>query len=298
MLSLNLTENSEETLVRNVFLPFTRGITFAQGLKDDVAFLKSDKKILIKTDSLTEGIHCKIGTAKYKMAHKLLARAISDVASKGGWPIGFTLAIFKPANWGQGEIADFMEGFKVFKIPLIGGDVSNSNNQYFSANITIFANHNGKISTRFNGKAGENIYITGQIGFAFLGFIGVEKFIRNYETPMPKIKLMQNLFSKYKITSSIDVSDGFIKDISSLLNASKIGADINIDFILEKKYQNYAKDMLTFGDDYEIIFTSTNEIKDKGVIQIGTTNKSRILNITGINFQFNSSDVLGYNIFK
>lgn len=290
MLRLNLIENTEEQLINQIFLPLTRNSQFAQKLQDDIAFIQSCKKIIIKTDSLTEGIHLKIGASPFGMGYKLLARCISDIACKGGFPIAFTLSIFKPKNFSVAQMKEFADGLKSFKIPLIGGDISNTPNSFFSANITIFAEHNNKkISARFCAKPSENIYITGKVGLAFLGFIGIEKFIQNYEMPKPDLKLMQKIFSKYNIGASIDISDGFIKDLSSLLCMSKVGAEIEIQKIILKKFTSYTKDMLTFGDDYKVIFTSKEEIKEKGIIKIGKTNASHILTIKDCKVDINNA---------
>lgn len=299
MLRLNLTKNLEESIIQEIFLPLSLGSDFAQELNDDVAFIKQNKKVLIKTDSLTEGVHCKVGTSGYKMGYKLLARCISDIASKGGYPIGFTVAIFKPSSFAKKDLKDFSNGLKHFKIPLIGGDISNTNSKYFSANITIFASFKGrKIPERKNAKVGENIYITGKIGRAFLGFIGKKEFLPNYETPTPNLALMQKIHEEYKVSSAIDVSDGFIKDITSLLNASRVGAEVDASLIIDAKFRRHAKEMLTFGDDYQTIFTSKEDIVESEVIKIGTITKGNQLIIRGVDFDLKSNDQTGYTFAK
>jgi thiamine-monophosphate kinase len=275
MLHFNITKNKEQQFVEKFALPLTLGSPFARNLTDDVALLEG---MICKTDSLCEGIHCKIGTSPEKMGHKLLARALSDVASKGGFPKAFMLSIFKTQATNEGFLAKFLEGTRVFDIPLIGGDVASSLNQNFSANVSVFAKSEGKIPHRDGAKEGDFIYITGKIGRAYLGFLGNEKFIDFYEKPLPKLALMQEICQKHNINASIDISDGFMKDLLTLLVTSNLGAQIDflkIPLIQEK----FAQKMMTFGDDYEIIFTSKEEIHHPEVVKIGFIKKEKLLSI-------------------
>lgn len=283
---INLTKNKEEKFVQDVLLKLTFDSKFAQNLSDDVAFLFSKNKIIISTDSICEGIHFKEGTPAFKVAHKLLARNLSDIASKGAKPLAYMLSIFKPENITNDYLGNFADGLfclaKQFKIPLIGGDIANTKSSFFSANITIYGEVISQIAKRSNAKIGDNIYVTGKLGRAFLGFSGNIKFLEFYETPNPKIKLMQNLFKKYKISSSIDISDGFIKDIQSLLIASEVGAVIEFNKLPIPSNIKFQKELLEFGDDYEIIFTSKEKIKHKDVTKIGKIIKEKRLYMQGI----------------
>jgi thiamine-monophosphate kinase len=167
MLHLKITTNKEQAFVEKNLLPLTLGSPFARNLDDDVAKIDD---LLIKTDSLCEGVHVKFCTSPHKMGHKLLARAFSDIASKGGFPIGFTLSVFKTSKISEAFLHDFVNGMKVFEVPLIGGDIASSLNENFCANVTVVAKQNAQTPHRNGAKEGDFIYITGQIGRAFLGF--------------------------------------------------------------------------------------------------------------------------------
>lgn len=279
MLKLKLGPNKEEVFTQEFCLPLTLGSPFAQSLKDDVAFLKSTKKILVKTDSFVQGVHLKREVPPFKMGHKLMARALSDVLCKGGIPIGFVLAFFKPTNLAKEYMVEFLEGMKSFKVPLIGGDLTSSLSKNISANLTIFAEKTGAIPARNKAKTGDFIYVTGQIGRAFLGFQGLQEFLPFYETPTPNSPLLTRLFAKYKINASIDVSDGFLKDLSTILHASKKGAEVELHKIPTPNHPKYLSEMLTFGDDYEVIFTSKEEILEEGVAKIGVVKTGNTLKI-------------------
>lgn len=288
---LSLTESEEARFIREICLPLTFGSKFSLGLLDDVAFLKSKHKILVTTDSVCEGIHYKSGTSPSKIAHKCLARNLSDIAAKGAKPKGYTLSIAKPSWVDAAFLEQFAKGLmllsKKFKIPLIGGDVSSSKSPTFSANITAYGEYQGEISERKNAKLSDNIYVTGKIGRAYLGFQGVLEFLPFYETPMPQISLMRKIHKKYQINASIDVSDGFLKDLKTLLFASGCGAEIDVESIPvppfeSEKGSEFYENCLNFGDDYEIIFTSKDDIKEPNVAKIGKIVKAKTLTILGL----------------
>ena len=83
--------------------------------------------------------------------------------------------------------------------------------------------------------------------------------------------MLGSKISKY-INSAIDVSDGFYGDLQKMLN-DKLGAmifkdSIPISSILKKILKNNYKsikfsDVLSWGDDYELIFTSFKKNRKK-----------------------------------
>jgi thiamine-monophosphate kinase len=279
----NITQNSEQQFVEKFCVPLSFNAPSARGLNDDVAVLEG---MIIKTDSIAEGVHLKFDVNPKILGRKLYARGLSDIACKGGFPIGYTLAVFT-GNKDKEFLERFLEGFTGFDVPLIGGDACKSLGNYFTANITIFAKPNVIVPHRNGAKEGDFIYMTGKIGRAFLGFLDVAEFLPFYHTPLPKLKLMQQVIKSYNISSSIDVSDGFLKDLMNILSASDFGAEIDLNLIQMPNLPEFTKEMLTFGDDYEVIFTSKDEILMPEVTKIGVITPEKHLkinNLEGINF--------------
>ena len=107
--------------------------------------------------------------------------------------------------------------------------------------------------------------------------------------------MLGSKISKY-INSAIDVSDGFYGDLQKMLN-DKIGAmifkdSIPISSILKKILKDNSKlikfsDILSWGDDYELIFTSFKKNRKK-LLTLAKRNKVKIslvgsiINKTGI----------------
>lgn len=257
--------NKELDLVRKYFKPLSLDSKFALELQDDVAYLESNGRIIISTDSIVEGIHLPIGVEPKYLAHKLLARNLSDIAAKGGKPIAYTLAIIMPKCVDENDISDFASGLGLltnqYGCPLIGGDISKSETDIMIANITIYGEVTDCVPLRKNAKVGDAIYVTGQIGRAFLGFNGEEKFRDFYFVPLPKIESGQKIAQL--ANAMMDISDGLFQDLQRILISSSVGAEVDFeripfpDLASCKKAYNLTN-LITFGDDYELLFTSSN----------------------------------------
>ncbi len=98
---------------------------------------------------------------------------------------------------------------------------------------------------RDSGKIGDNIYISGKLGYGILK--------KYYNRPEPRINLGMAL--RGKAHGAIDISDGLIADLSHILDDSNLGASIYID-----KIPVVHEEALTSGDDYELCFTAPAEL--------------------------------------
>ncbi len=184
----------------------------------------------------------------------------------------------------------------VFGVSLIGGDsVKTKDKLCFS--LTIFGETaKGKSLKRSGAKAGDLIFVSGNIGDAFLGLqLLQEKIIcqnkniyknidkNNYKYlisrhlhPTPRIKLGMDLI-KQNCKSAIDISDGFLADLKHICEASKLDAIVNQDLIPISKAAKFCltqnKDialiqLFSGGDDYELIFTVAKKDRQK-IINLG-----------------------------
>ena len=255
----------EKAIVRELFLPLSLNSNFAIGLQDDCANIFGENDILISTDSMVQGWHLHFDVPWRFFGHKLLARNLSDIASKGGVPIAYTLSIFLPNQYRFSDLEDFASGLHLlteqYNCPLIGGDISFSGSQSFLSNITIYGRKTCKIPYRKSAKSGDKIYVTGKIGLGYLGYLGVKEFEKFYLEPLPQIELGK----KYApiANAMIDVSDGFFKDLKLITpNAEIFEGKIPVP-------QSNIKIDLDFGDDYQLLFTSDCEILTDDVTFVG-----------------------------
>jgi thiamine-monophosphate kinase len=116
------------------------------------------------------------------------------------------------------------------------------------------------IPLRTNAQVGDSVYCSGEIGKAYLGYLGVEEYIKFYEAPMPRLDISQELAKA--ANAMTDISDGLLSEVRNLAIASNVEIEIDynkIPFALP----NMGRDALIFGDDYELLFTSKMDYKLK-----------------------------------
>ncbi len=167
---------------------------------------------------------------------------------------------------------------KKYKIFLCGGDTTFSNKLSFS--ITSIG-YSKNIIYRNKAKLNDDIYVTGNLGNSYIGLqilknkIKLDKknrnyFIKEYYQPNIPITLTKKLL-KFA-SSSIDISDGLIADLEKMINKQNYSYQIKEDKIpisnplskLLKKYKFKKSNLISNGDDYQVLFTAS-------------ANKSRII---------------------
>ena len=285
----------EFEIIKKYFLPLTNQSKQAAGLNDDAAFIdiSPNKELVISKDLIVEDIHFYLRDGGYNIASKLLRANLSDLAASGAKPLYYMLGFSKNKNLQEKFIADFCLGLKdsaaAYKLFLIGGDsVSTADKLFFS--LTIFGEiKKGRRLSRNQAIDGDLIFISGNIGDAFLGLaISQEKItnatnsakkylLKRLYQPTPRIELGINLLTKKLANAAIDISDGLFADLRHICCASKLDAIIYQNQIpLSKTAKSILKtnsnfniaDLASSGDDYELIFTADKKNKDK-IIALG-----------------------------
>ncbi len=253
------------------------------GIGDDCAIvdIPADQQLLVTTDTLHENVHFPASTKARQIGYKSLAVSLSDLASKGAKPkyamLNLSLPGYDPA-W----LAEFSRGFfdlaAQFNIGLIGGDTVRGP---LSIGITAFGIATvSQCPLRSGALPGDAIHVTGTLGDAALGLIAsrlgnslnrkdTEFLQRRLELPQPRVRAGQ-VIARYA-TSSIDLSDGLIADLSHILVASGVGASIDLEKVpLSPVYQHLLTDVgwdyaLAHGDDYELCFTISQDLPESAI---------------------------------
>ncbi len=277
----------EFRLIEKIFKPLTNQNKAAQGLADDAAriALKKDEELVISKDIFVENVHFLFPDGGFKIAAKLLRANLSDLAASGAKPRYYMLGFSKNDRTDEKFLKEFVAGLKSvqdeFGLDLIGGDTIFSEQLFFS--ITIFGTiKKGKALCRNHAQNDDLIFVSGTIGDAFLGLTSLQKKISTDKTaqalqsqhflPTPRIKLSQALLAKNLSKCAIDVSDGLLADLNHISTESKLDAEIYLEEIpfsqpardfLDKNPEIKKLDLLSGGDDYELIFTAKNKDREK-----------------------------------
>jgi thiamine-monophosphate kinase len=270
----------EFELIARIFAPLARGAPGAFDLTDDVALLSppAGHQIVLKTDSMIEGVHFRRDDPPSTVGRKALRRALSDLAAKGADATAYLLALALPQwpdmpwleEFGHGLSLDQME----FGVSLLGGETNATPGPMTITVTAVGIVPEGALIRRKGANPGDMVFVTGTIGDAGAG-LGVlveqaaaspgaasEFLITRYQLPAPRLAFGRLL--KGIATAAIDVSDGLLADLGHIADVSDVRIEIESGAIpLSRPLQNLWGTELdariraaTAGDDYEIAFTA------------------------------------------
>ncbi|WP_462325714.1 thiamine-phosphate kinase [Desulfoplanes sp.] len=243
------------------------------GRGDDCAVFSCPDSLCVTTDLFVEDVHFRRSYfSPQDIGHKSLAVNLSDLASMGAVPLGFSLALVAP----RGVPVSFWEGFfqgmaglaGKYDIALTGGDLSDGDK--ISVGITAWGAPAGKVLKRCQTRVGDTLFVIGRIGMARTGLCVLEQgdapggFVEclgHHLRPDPLVDHGRILSRLPGVRGAMDVSDGLDQDLPRFLVPGQ-GADLFIgpDLIHDgvKRFctnngLNPARFCLKGGEDYALL---------------------------------------------
>jgi thiamine-monophosphate kinase len=275
------------------------------GIGDDCALLRPapNEEFAVTTDLSIAGRHFNLDWhPPESVGHRALARGLSDLAAMGARPVAAFLSLALPRDLVQrakvrspsprGSKAErgawidrFLDGFlslaHIYRVPLAGGDLAES--ALAAADVVLTgAVTQGEALLRSGARAGDLIYVTGNLGGAAAGFAYLSQlaaaFKRDRSRPrlkkLPRIPpqamaiLSPHLYPKPRIaqglwlarnamaTAAIDLSDGLSTDLTHICAESGVGAELDAAALPISPAAN-PNQVLHGGEDYELLFTAS-----------------------------------------
>lgn len=273
---------AEKDWIRRYFAPIVKA-PGAAGLTDDTAELSKGKGALIATtDAMAEGVHFFSDDPIETVAVKLVRVNVSDILASGALPKEALLTLGWPREGRDPrQIRAFADSFAAelarWGIDLVGGDtVSAPSGLFLSLTLTGECLGAGPVR-RSGGRAGDDIWVTGEIGGARRGYLwktaqqGESRWLATLrEPPLPPPEIA-GLLARLA-HAAMDVSDGLLGDLAALAAASGLGAALDIDLIPfagGAVSLTEALDLASWGDDYQVLFTASPDsaavIEESGV---------------------------------
>lgn len=263
----------EFDFISQYLVPLTNGHKGALQLKDDVAIIPKDAKTdyVVTLDTIVEEVHFLASATPEQVANKLLRSNLSDIASCGAEPkFYFLTGSIMPKQWLKKFTTELSKVQKEFGITLLGGDTVRASQKFFS--VTMIGEINkGKALLRSGARIGDDIYVSGKIGEAWVGLQVLKgklklpnskSYIRKHYSPAPQIKLGKKLVGL--ANSCTDISDGLLKDLSNILKTSRVSAILEGNKIpLAITGKKYFEEQITAGDDYQLVFTAPKSARAK-----------------------------------
>lgn len=234
---------------------------FPLGVGDDAALISAppDHELATSVDTLVAGVHFDSHAKAGDLGYKSLAVSLSDLAAMGAQPAAVLLALTLPEadeRWLQDFSRDFFQLADTFQVELIGGNITRG--PLSISTVTFGWTPVGSALLRSGAQAGDEIYVTGQLGEAGLALRKPEL---GFFRPIPRIAA--GLALRGLATAAIDISDGLAADLGKLLAASHTGGMILTERLPISanlgKFCTKAEAItlaLTAGEDYELCFTA------------------------------------------
>jgi thiamine-monophosphate kinase len=284
----------EFPLIRGLARRFARRAPgLIQGIGDDAAVVAPTAQTWwhVTTDLLAEGIHFDFkSAAPESIGYRAAMANLSDLAAMGATPRYLLISLAIPKTLKPSHIFNIYSGLmnacRRDRVILIGGDTSASKTGLF-LNITLIGTTPTQQALfRHGAHVGDLIYVTGTLGDSLAGLRLLMPLHRAHRSRKNRISLSPShqrflidrhfhptarvaeggwLNQEQLASAAIDVSDGLSGDLRHLCEASRVGAEIEIEKLpISAACQAYGQAAdcspvqlaLSGGEDYELLFTA------------------------------------------
>jgi thiamine-monophosphate kinase len=260
----------------------------AVGIGDDAAVVQPERGALeiLTTDALVEHIHFdRRVSVPRDIGWKALAVNLSDVAAMGGTPRLALLSLGLPAAMPPADVHALLDGFLALaaeaRVTLAGGNITRSPGPLF-VDVTVSGFARARhVLTRGAARAGDALYVTGEVGAAAAGLgwsmasngakpspardgiEGIDTCVRRYCAPEPRVRMGALLGRNRAASACMDLSDGLADAVRQLAGASGLGALVDggalpIPAAAGEWFRRAGVDPVRAaaagGDDYELLF--------------------------------------------
>nr|WP_299171262.1 thiamine-phosphate kinase [uncultured Allomuricauda sp.] len=261
------------------------------GIGDDAAILDfKDKKAVVSTDLLVEGVHFDLSYMPLKhLGYKSVIVNLSDIYAMNAMATQITVSMAVSNRFPLEALEEFYAGValacKMYNVDLVGGDTTSSTKGMLISITAIGVVEEKKIALRSGAKPNDLLVVTGDIGGAYLGLQVLEREKEVYkvnpnsqpdlepysyiverqlkpEARKDIVELLEKL--EVKPTAMIDISDGLSSEILHLCQQSGVGCNlfedkIPLDPTVISTSEEFKMDSTTIalsgGEDYELLFT-------------------------------------------
>jgi thiamine-monophosphate kinase len=270
-----------------------------KGIGDDAAVLDfEDKKIVISTDLLIEGVHFDLAYMPLKhLGYKAVVVNISDICAMNAKATQITVSVAVSNRFSLEALDELFAGINAaaneYNVDVIGGDTTSSQKGLIISITAIGEADEIELVYRNGAKQTDLLVVTGDIGAAYMGLqvLEREKQVFNVNpNSQPDLDAYTYLIERQlrpearkdvrtllhaleiKPTSMIDISDGLSSEIMHLCKQSKVGCNLYEDKLpldpqLISTCEEFNIDITTVaingGEDYELLFTIAMEDFEK-----------------------------------
>ena len=270
-----------------------------KGIGDDAAVLDfKDKKIIVTTDMLIEGVHFDLSYMPLKhLGYKAVMANLSDVYAMNATASQIAVSVAVSNRFPLEALEELYAGIalacQIFKVDLIGGDTTSSTTGMLISITALGEANEDEIVYRSGAKPNDLLVVSGDIGGAYMGLQVLERekevfkvnpntqpdlspysYIVERQLKPEARKDIIELLKKLEVqpTAMIDISDGLSSEILHICKNSKVGCNlfeekIPLDPTVISACEEFKMDStlvaLSGGEDYELLFTIDQNDFDK-----------------------------------
>jgi len=270
-----------------------------KGIGDDAAVLDfKDKKVVVSTDIMVEGVHFDLAYMPLKhLGYKAVVTNVSDICAMNAKATQITVSIAVSNRFPLEALEELYAGITLaaneYKVDVIGGDTTSSQKGLIVSITVLGEADEEEIVYRNGAKATNLLVVTGDIGAAYMGLQVLEREKQVFQVnpnSQPDLDAYTYLIERQlkpearkdvrtllhaleiKPTSMIDISDGLSSEIIHLCKQSKVGCNLYEDKLpLDPQFINVCEEFdidsttvaINGGEDYELLFTIPIEDFDK-----------------------------------
>jgi len=229
------------------------------GIGDDCAVLPATgpRRLLVTTDPVIYGRHFDDSLSPAAAAEKLLKRNLSDIAAMGGVPRSAVISLALPRRVSITWIRSFYRALgrcaDRHGVTIAGGDIAESTDM-LGAFLTLMGEAAGtRVLTRRGARAGDWIYVTGELGGSILG---------KHHRFTPRLPEGRWLAGRHEVRCLMDLSDGLAKDLLDLvpvgakpvLTATALPLSRAAHTLARRDGRSAVDHALSDGEDFELLF--------------------------------------------
>lgn len=262
-----------------------------KGIGDDAAVLDfADKKAVVSTDLLIEGVHFDLAYMPLKhLGYKAVVVNLSDICAMNAKPSQITVSVAVSNRFPLEALEELFAGInlaaKTYKVDVIGGDTTSSQKGLILSITAIGQASAEELVYRNGAKVNDLLVVSGDLGAAYMGLQVLEREKQVFQVnphSQPDLEAYSYLIERQlkpeartdvrtllhaleiKPTSMIDISDGLSSEILHLCKQSAVGCNLYEDKLpldpqLISVCEEFQLDSTTVaingGEDYELLFT-------------------------------------------
>ena len=206
---------TERELTERLARFFPRHRDVVVGIGDDAAVVRQrhDRAVLC-CDPVIAGVHFDASAPMRLVGQKAVNRNLSDLAAMGAVADWLLVSLILPRDCGKAQLQALLLGVRAAanqaKCYVVGGDVATCNGPLVIT-VSAFGHLPGRALTRSGARVGDTLHVSGPLGGSIHG---------HHLRFRPALQEGVWLAQQPQVSAALDVSDGLLLDLQTMLLAS------------------------------------------------------------------------------